>query len=233
MRASFGTGIRPPDAFEIAFTDNPELKPERSRSADFGVSHVLLPQLTVEATAFFNRYDDLIVAVGGSLCGREPLPHRQHLQRARARTRARKRLARPAWRACAAGLHVDVDGDPRGGSVGCGAAAVRGGRPADSPPSESGRRRSGMDAIGVFRVHDGPGREARCSTSSRHSAASAACSPRPASRSSMAARAGASPRTWRSSAAVCNLLDRQYEEAFGYPAPGRLGMVGLRVALRP
>ena len=30
-----------------------------------------------------------------------------------------------------------------------------------------------------------------------------------------------------------NLLDRQYEEAFGYPAPGRLGMVGLRVDLRP
>ena len=30
-----------------------------------------------------------------------------------------------------------------------------------------------------------------------------------------------------------NLLDRQYEEAYGYPAPGRLGMVGLRVDLRP
>jgi outer membrane receptor protein involved in Fe transport len=30
-----------------------------------------------------------------------------------------------------------------------------------------------------------------------------------------------------------NLLDREYEEAFGYPSPGRLGMVGLRVDLRP
>ena len=30
-----------------------------------------------------------------------------------------------------------------------------------------------------------------------------------------------------------NLLDRRYEEAFGYPAPGRLGMVGVRLALRP
>ncbi len=69
VRASFGTGIRPPDAFELAFTDNPSLEPERSRSADVGVSHVLLPQLTVEATAFFNRYDDLIVAVGASIAG--------------------------------------------------------------------------------------------------------------------------------------------------------------------
>jgi outer membrane cobalamin receptor len=30
-----------------------------------------------------------------------------------------------------------------------------------------------------------------------------------------------------------NLLDRQYEEAYGYPSPGRQGMVGLRVDLRP
>jgi outer membrane receptor protein involved in Fe transport len=29
-----------------------------------------------------------------------------------------------------------------------------------------------------------------------------------------------------------NLLDRSYEEAFGYPAPGRLGMIGVRVDLR-
>ena len=40
LRASAGTGIRPPDAFEIAFTDNPSLEPERSRSVDVGVSHV-------------------------------------------------------------------------------------------------------------------------------------------------------------------------------------------------
>ena len=38
LHASAGTGIRPPDAFEIAFTDNPSLKPERSRSVDVGVS---------------------------------------------------------------------------------------------------------------------------------------------------------------------------------------------------
>jgi outer membrane receptor protein involved in Fe transport len=30
-----------------------------------------------------------------------------------------------------------------------------------------------------------------------------------------------------------NLLDRSYEEFLGYPAPGRLGVVGVRIAVRP
>ena len=37
VRGLAGTGIRPPDGFEIAFTDNPSLKPERSRSGEVGV----------------------------------------------------------------------------------------------------------------------------------------------------------------------------------------------------
>jgi outer membrane cobalamin receptor len=67
LRASAGTGIRPPDAFEIAFTDNPSLKPERSRSVDFGVQQTFAGDgAVVEATAFFNHYDDLIVSIGRS-----------------------------------------------------------------------------------------------------------------------------------------------------------------------
>lgn len=65
LRASTGTGIRPPDAFEIAFTDNPALKPERSRSVDLGVDQAFAGgRALIEATAFFNEYDDLIIAVG-------------------------------------------------------------------------------------------------------------------------------------------------------------------------
>ena len=41
LRGSAGTGIRPPDAFEIAFTDNPSLEPERSKSFDAGVEQAL------------------------------------------------------------------------------------------------------------------------------------------------------------------------------------------------
>jgi outer membrane cobalamin receptor len=68
LRASAGTGIRPPDAFEIAFTDNPNLKPERSRSVDAGLEQTFgAGKFVASATAFFNRYDDLIVTVGRSL----------------------------------------------------------------------------------------------------------------------------------------------------------------------
>jgi outer membrane receptor protein involved in Fe transport len=65
VRGAAGTGIRPPDGFDIAFTDNPSLKPERSRSVEagldqsFGGGGALL-----EATYFRNTFDDLIVAVG-------------------------------------------------------------------------------------------------------------------------------------------------------------------------
>jgi outer membrane cobalamin receptor len=68
IHAAAGTGIRPPDALEVAFTDNPGLKPERSRSVEAGVDQAMLHErLVVSATAFLNRYDDLIVAVGPAL----------------------------------------------------------------------------------------------------------------------------------------------------------------------
>ena len=65
VHAAGGTGIRPPDAFEIAFTNNPELKPERSRSLELGVTQAFAGgAIYLDATAFFNQYDDLIVSVG-------------------------------------------------------------------------------------------------------------------------------------------------------------------------
>ncbi len=68
FHTSAGTGIRPPDAFELAFTDNPNLKPERSRSVDGGVDQQFARgRYALGATAFVNRYDDLIVTVGQSL----------------------------------------------------------------------------------------------------------------------------------------------------------------------
>jgi outer membrane cobalamin receptor len=68
LHASAGSGIRPPNAFEIAFTDNPDLKPERSRSFEAGVEEsVSGGAYVVRATVFVNRYDDLLVTVGRSL----------------------------------------------------------------------------------------------------------------------------------------------------------------------
>lgn len=65
LRASIATGIRPPGAFDIAFTDNPSLKPERSFSTEAGIEQAFAGgRARAEAVAFFNSYDDLIVAVG-------------------------------------------------------------------------------------------------------------------------------------------------------------------------
>src|SRR5205814_2469497 len=68
LHSSFGMGIRPPSGFELAFTDNPTLKPERTRSVDAGIEQKLLGGvLLLDATYFYNRYYDLIVTLGGSL----------------------------------------------------------------------------------------------------------------------------------------------------------------------
>jgi len=67
FHGSFGMGLRPPSGFELAFTNNPALKPERTRSLDAGVEHKFGNLLTVDGTYFYNHYYDLIVTLGGSL----------------------------------------------------------------------------------------------------------------------------------------------------------------------
>lgn len=65
--ASFGTGLRPPGGFDLAFTNNPVLKPERTRSFDAGIEQRLGRSVSLDATYFYNQYYDLIVSLGGSL----------------------------------------------------------------------------------------------------------------------------------------------------------------------
>jgi outer membrane receptor protein involved in Fe transport len=68
LHSSFGMGIRPPTGFELAFTNNPGLRPERTRSVDAGIEQKLFQNLLLlDATYFYNRYYDLIVTLGGSL----------------------------------------------------------------------------------------------------------------------------------------------------------------------
>jgi outer membrane receptor protein involved in Fe transport len=66
IHSSFGTGIRPPDGFELGFTDNPQLKPERSLSFDGGVEQRFMGDKGVmDVTYFYNRFWDQIVTLGG------------------------------------------------------------------------------------------------------------------------------------------------------------------------
>jgi outer membrane receptor protein involved in Fe transport len=67
LHASFGMGLRPPSGFELAFTNNPALRPERTRSFDAGIEQKIGRLLVVDGTYFYNRYYDLIVTLGGSL----------------------------------------------------------------------------------------------------------------------------------------------------------------------
>ena len=68
LHASFGTGIRMPNGFELAFTNNGRLQPERSRSFDVGLEQRFFSDRAVaDVTYFYNRFEDQIVVLGGSL----------------------------------------------------------------------------------------------------------------------------------------------------------------------
>jgi len=68
LHASFGTGIRPPDGFNLAFTNNPHLKPETSTSFDAGFEQRFFQGKAVLDLTFFNNgFKNQIVTLGGSL----------------------------------------------------------------------------------------------------------------------------------------------------------------------
>jgi len=68
LHGSFGTGIRAPNGFDLAFTDNPRLKPEKNISFDAGIEQRFFADRAIfDVTYFYNRYKDQIVVLGGSL----------------------------------------------------------------------------------------------------------------------------------------------------------------------
>ncbi|MGH9308577.1 MAG: TonB-dependent receptor [Vicinamibacterales bacterium] len=235
LRAATGTGIRPPDAFELAFTDNPGLKPERSASAEAGIDQAFAGgRGLIEATAFFSDYDDLIVAVG-SFSGSSRF-RTDNISNARARglelaltLRGRVQRARAIDLAGRVGytlldtevLAVDQD-DTAPPPFVVGQALLR--RPkhqffADLSMSSGplaaflrgGGRSRTLDvepSLGTFGgLFDAAGHQVWS--------------------------AGASWRLGRFTEVfgrVENIFDRTYEEAFGFPAPGRRATAGLRIA---
>jgi outer membrane cobalamin receptor len=65
LHGSFGTGFRPPDGFELAFTNNPNLKPEESISFDGGVEQRMARDRAIlDVTYFYNHFKDQIVTTG-------------------------------------------------------------------------------------------------------------------------------------------------------------------------
>ena len=65
LHASFGTGFRAPDGFELAFTNNPALKPEESISYDAGIEQRMAQDRAIlDVTYFYNKFKDQIVTTG-------------------------------------------------------------------------------------------------------------------------------------------------------------------------
>jgi vitamin B12 transporter len=67
LRGSYGTGFKAPSLSQLnpqAFAGNPDLEAEHSQGADLGLEHEALPgRLSLGATLFWSRVDDLIIGV--------------------------------------------------------------------------------------------------------------------------------------------------------------------------
>lgn len=235
LRGGIGTGIRPPGAFDIAFTDNPSLQPERSVSAELGIDQAFAGGHGLfEATAFVNEYDDLIVAVGSF---RESSRYRtDNISNARARgfeaaAGGRVRIgARTPIELHARAAYTFLDTE---------ILAVDGAGAAE-PPFAVGdpllRRPRHQLAIDVAMT------AGRLGAYVRGGARARVLDVEPSfgtfgglfySDSFTAWAAGGSWRLLRGleiTARLDNIFDRSYEEALGFPVPGRGAHVGLRVA---
>ena len=230
VHASAGTGIRPPDIFEIAFTDNPGLKPERSKSVDVGVTQVLAGgRVQLDATTFFNEYDDLIIAVG-RLSGVSRF-RTDNISNARARG---IELA-STWRGTRAlalrASYTFLDTEIRG---------IDGLQGQTQPPFHVGdpllRRPTHQGSFGVTwtasRATIFGSLQARGETLDAEPNFGTFGGLFPNDGHAVL-DAGASMRIVRGIdvyGRVLNLFDRHYEEVLGYPAPGRTAFVGVRFA---
>ncbi|MGB2714883.1 MAG: TonB-dependent receptor [Vicinamibacterales bacterium] len=235
LRVSAGTGIRPPDAFEIAFTDNPSLRPERSRSFETGIDQALAGgRVSLEATAFFNHYDDLIVAVGSF----SRSSHYRTDNISNAQTRGVE-LTGNARARVTLGLPVDLDFRGSVTFLGTEILPVDGDSAAPSPfePGDRLLRRPARQVSTELRVNVG-----RLSGFVIAGGRSRTRDVDPSfgtfgglfdSAGYAVVHTGVNwraPRGIDVFARVTNLFDRHYEEVLGFPALGRGVMAGIRVA---
>jgi len=230
LHASAGTGMRAPDALEIAFTDNPGLKPERSRSVEAGVDQSLAGErLVVGASVFSNRYDDLIVSIGPAL--RDASRFRtDNISNARSRGVEVFASTRTHWglagRVSYTFLDTEILAVDRLGEA---PPPFRAGDPLIRRP----RHAASLDVtfsrgrLSAFGRLGGRGRTLDVEPSydtfgglfeaAGYSVLDAGASVRLARGVEVVGRVG-------------NLLNRAYEETYGYPALGRHATIGVRFA---
>ncbi|HEY7475656.1 MAG TPA: TonB-dependent receptor [Vicinamibacterales bacterium] len=228
IRAGAGTGIKPPTAFEIAYTDNPGLKPERSRSFDVGIEHAFARStVTVDATFFANRYDDLIVTVGGAFAGASRYSS-DNIANARARGLELGARVRPvqaiSFRAAWTILHTKILGVD--GAESAAPSPYRVGDRLIRRPRHQGSLEAGWShaRATAFALVTGRGRTRDLEPSFGDEVFD--------NDGYVTVEVGGSVRLSRRFeiyGRVTNLFDRGYEEVFGFPAQGRSALAGVRV----
>ena len=231
LRGGYASGIKPPSAFELSSTDNPSLKPERNRSVEAAIEQTLMRgTVQLSATAFWNRYDDLIITVGRSLAGVSQY-RSDNLSNSRARgwelAAAFRTGAGLSLRGGYTWLHTEIlaaDGVAETGL----APFVVGDRLLRRPRNRgfadvtftrgNGSAFFALDARGrTLDVEPSFGLFGGLYDNDGYVTSSAGASWTFARRVTLFAR-------------VTNLFDRDYEEIFGFPAPSRRVAGGIRIA---
>ena len=232
LHAAAGTGIRPPDAFEIAFTDNAGLKPERSTSVEAGVTQTFANgAVHADATWFHNEYDDLIVSVGRFSSSSRYTT--DNIANARARGAELALTVRPASRLTARATYTFLDSEVLAvdGTDGQAPAPFTVGDPLLRRP----RHQGSVDlAWGTSRA------QAFATASMRGETLDV--EPNFGASGGLYENPGHAVVTLGGSwtiipqltafARVVNVFDERYEDTLGYPALGRTAYVGFRVAAR-
>ena len=232
LHASAGTGIRPPDAFEIAFTDNDGLAPERSTSVDAGVVQTFAGgAVQLDATAFLNRYDDLIISVGR--LNASSRYQTDNIANARARGVETALAWRPSAAVAVRGHYTWLDTE---------VLAVDGAAAQAPPPFTVGdpllrrpRHQGGLDlTVGTARLQAFATATLRGRTLDvePNFGASGGLFTNDGYRLLTVGGAWTLGGGLSVHARVANLLGAAYEEVFGYPALGRTLYAGLRLAAR-
>jgi outer membrane cobalamin receptor len=230
LRASAGTGIRPPDALEIAFTDNPDLRPERSRSLSVGLDQQFAGGAYVlSADAFFNRFEDLIVTVGTAL-GEASRYRTDNISSARAAGLEISAAARPVAALSLRASYTFLDSETlsvTGMDIAVPPFAV------GDPLIRRPRHQLGLNltyAVGrVSAFGQLSGRSRTLDIEPNYGAvAGLFFSPGySVVNAGTALRVGHGVEIY---VRASNLLNRSYEEALGYPALGRNAIAGARIA---
>jgi outer membrane receptor protein involved in Fe transport len=231
VRGSFGTGIRPPDAFEIAFTDNSGLKPERSKSGEIGITQSAAGgAVNLDLTAFFNSYQDLIISVGRSFSGVSRY-RTDNISNARARGVELSAAWRPATAFALRGAYTFLDSE---------ILAVNGSTQAQAPYAVGDpllRRPRHAGSIDASWSHERAGAFLQIQTRGETLDAEPSFGPTGGLYTNPGHTVVNLGGSWRAAKALevfaraLNLFDREYEEVFGYPAPGRTAYVGVRLAV--